>query len=306
MLNCEVTMNNVDFNKFVKENPNWEKTNSVYTRDDNNYKRIPLCKDEEITNKANETIKLHHEYHSTIDTRSGEIYLDCRKRKIFAKHLFLAIVRPLHTLVKTLWHATLIGPIVNELFKLYKKPTEDDLEILRDEITITSEELDSVDAPSLGEKKAILLEQKKAKLLEQKKTKFWEDKKATFITNNVNSLKDIIRTPFYGTLITITHVAGAILGAISPKTLYKTRYVAGLLERKMLRVDDMRHSDGWSLAPCFSPMNNIALMQDKSRVANNQVRFRRESRAVFNNCWALLPKDKAYISAAAPVSARKG
>lgn len=151
-------MNNVGFNNFVQENPEWKTTYGVYKRDDDNYQRIPINYSEEITNKENEVVgTFHHKYHATIDVRSGEIYLDCRKRKLFVKHLTLAIVRPIHTIIKTLWHASIIGPLAYETFKLFSKPTEDELSLTKEE--------------------SALSETEKTKLLEEKKAKLWKEKR---------------------------------------------------------------------------------------------------------------------------------
>ena len=241
------------FSDYKVKNSAWENTYGVYQRDDLVYKRI-VC-------RWKEKDTLNHEFHACISTRTGDIYLDCRKRKIFAKHLALAIARPIHTCVKTLWHATIIGPLALEIFKVMQgKQTVKDL----------------------GK-------------------------------NTLKSLADIVRTPAYGLAMTLTNIAGLVLGIISPNTLYETRAIAGKLEREMLRVDNIFKADRmWQLSPCFSPMKRFLTMKDGkyvertpeelekllSHFAKSNIEFRREHAVIFNDCGKLLPKDKVYISSA--------
>lgn len=246
-----------NFQDFAQSYEDWEKKFGVYQRDDAVYKRIVCHYDEEIDSPEKKI--LHHEYHACINTQTGELYIDCRKRKILAKHITLALIRPLHTVIKMLWHLTFVGPLAIEIF-------------------------------------------------------LWKAKKQTLKDVGINSLKsfaDIGRTPFYGSAITITHIAGAIFGIISPNTLYKSRDLVGRLERRLLRVDDIKKAFLFALVPCFSPLSNIhktssnELITDEAKVkerlvwfAFSQIHYRRTQQAFFNDLWALFPKNQTYISAA--------
>jgi len=53
-----------------------------------------------------------HAIYWTIDTENGDVYLDCRRRKLFAKQLTLTLLRPIHTTIKTLYHATIVLPLI--------------------------------------------------------------------------------------------------------------------------------------------------------------------------------------------------
>jgi hypothetical protein len=66
--------------------------------------------------------KLHHTYAAIIHLQKEDLYLDCRCRKIFAKCVVLSITRPLHTLLKTAWHLSMI-PIAYEIFKWIRNPS---------------------------------------------------------------------------------------------------------------------------------------------------------------------------------------
>lgn len=98
----------LNFYEFKGKNPNWENTYGVYHRDDETYKRI-ICKPSKLS-----------EYHACINTQNGDIYLDDRRRKIYARHLVLSIVTPVYTCVKTAWHASIILPIASEFFQLIR------------------------------------------------------------------------------------------------------------------------------------------------------------------------------------------
>lgn len=276
-----------NFDAFVKENPSWKEELGVKQRDSATYQRIlciwderKLCYDEHDDKYYPaidpETQKpypvLHHEYYATINTKTGDLYFDCRKRKIMAKHLSLLIGRPIHACVKTLWHASIIAPLACELFKLAKGK-----QVGKEIVEYTWQEV-------------------------AKHT--WQ------------SLQDIVRTPLYGLAMTATSLAGVLLGCIAPNTLYKTREIAGRLERAMLRIDDIHdeYPRLWLLTPCFNPISNLFkdrgkhMEFSKSAVrhhlidfAHTRVNNRRSCRTIFNDCGRLLPwNGKAYKSAALP------
>ncbi|MDR3624328.1 MAG: hypothetical protein P4L16_04215 [Chlamydiales bacterium] len=248
--------NSVTFQNFIDTHPNWERSFGVYKRDDDVYKRM-ICYSDELCGRI-------HEYHACINTNSGEVYFDCRKRKILAKHITLTFLRPVHTCVKTLWHASIIAPLAVEIFKLLKGT-----QTIKD----------------LGK-------------------------------NTLRSLADIFRTPAYGIAITITHIVGVILGCISPNTLYKTREIAGKLERYLLRVNTIRGAGIWVLTECFNPIRNIPGKEGlKSMPKDHEIRemlkdfgasavwARMTIRILFNDCCLLFPQDQRYVSAAKPGTA---
>ena len=98
-----------DFEAFKGTFPDWETTFGVYDRDNSTvYRRIDC-----VWKEA--SIESH--YHPVINVKTGEIFLDCRRRKIFAKNLTLILLRPFHIAIKTLWHACIVGPAAFEIYK---------------------------------------------------------------------------------------------------------------------------------------------------------------------------------------------
>jgi hypothetical protein len=64
--------------------------------------------------------KLIHDYAACIDTDEWQLYIDCGPRKIFAKCLVQLCLRPLHALIKTIYHISMV-PIFLEIKKNFCK-----------------------------------------------------------------------------------------------------------------------------------------------------------------------------------------
>lgn len=91
------------FTQFIDQHPNWEQQAGVFEQDSSTYKRIRLGR-----------------HDSTINVKTGEIFNADPRWVILVKHiLLLAVGRPLHLCGKFVWHATVIGPLVQEGYKLY-------------------------------------------------------------------------------------------------------------------------------------------------------------------------------------------
>lgn len=137
---------------------------------------------------------LIHTYAACIDGKDGSLYLDCRPRKILAKCLAHLLVRPLHTIIKTIYHLSLY-PILHEIAKSYLS-----------------------------------------------------DKTKQEKMNVFKVVADIVRTPLYGLVLTITTLAVLIAGAFAPENLYDGRRLLGKIEQSSNW--GQRHTF-WTLAKCF-------------------------------------------------------
>ena len=106
-----------EFKEFAEKYPDWESQFEVRKRRGKaaTYGRV-ICHWDE----GQGTRTLEHKYAAVVNSKNGDIYLDCRKRKIFAKNLCLTIARPIHTVLKTAWHASCI-PAVKELTRYSRK-----------------------------------------------------------------------------------------------------------------------------------------------------------------------------------------
>lgn len=138
-----------------------------------------------------------HRYAALIDGRDGGIYFDCRPGKIFAKCVLQLFVRPLFTLIKTIYHISLY-PIFSEMMKSCQNDSS----------------------------------------LQERNEKIYR------------AALDIVRTPLYGFILTITTVAVLIIGTISPLRLYEGRKLLGQIEQA---ANWGEIHTPWTLADCFQP-----------------------------------------------------
>lgn len=83
-----------------------------------------ICVWDEVKNDGQ---NLHHIYSATINLNNGDLYLDCRRRKIWAKCAVLTIGQPIKIAIKTGYHLSMI-PVAKEIFKTLKgKQTKKEL-----------------------------------------------------------------------------------------------------------------------------------------------------------------------------------
>lgn len=106
-----------EFIQFKETFPDWETQFEVKKKRGKSatYGRI-ICRWDEVQGIRT----LHHRYALVVNSKNGDIYLDCRKRKIYAKNICLMLARPIHSVVKTAWHASCI-PAVKELCRYSRK-----------------------------------------------------------------------------------------------------------------------------------------------------------------------------------------
>jgi len=108
-----------EFSTWKKENPNWEQEYNIHSEEDghSDYKRIWITFKDTYRDPESDTVyRFESTYTPTINTKTGEFYLDCRKRKIFAKFATFVFLRPLHTAAWTLYHGLGIG-VANQVIK---------------------------------------------------------------------------------------------------------------------------------------------------------------------------------------------
>lgn len=290
----------------------------VYKRDHSVYQRFVIkCEDENydpITQEYNEMIT--HEYHACINVKNGDLFFDCRRRKILAKHLALVFVRPAHSILTTLWHATIVGRVFSKIYfiekdkkflkdlfldQLSKQESDNVLKEIYNKEGWNKEGWNKEDLENLGDnKRKEFFTENKESLIE-----FYEEKMRTYKDLKVevlHSLADVVRTPFYGAVLTVVHVAAVIFGCLSPNTLYRSRDIAGKLERRLLRVERVRVCDK-PLTICFSPRRNLKKefnsYDQLKKFVHMQVWTRRRNKSFFNDWGKKLPENAAYISAAA-------
>jgi hypothetical protein len=127
----------------------------------------------------------------------------------------------------------------------------------------------------------------------------------------VRNIADIFRTPLYGIILTISCLAGALLGTLVPEKLYDIRALIGYMEKNL---NWGQQTGEWVLTPCFQPFANLEIVEQYhsnhsdtfyeenpilhglNNWARALIRFRRHHRTLFNDCFTLSDPKKAYIS----------
>lgn len=129
-------------------------------------------------------------------------------------------------------------------------------------------------------------------------TKYINNKQsATDLRRNMyRSCIDIVRTPIYGIVMTIMHIAAMIFGVLSPNTLYKTREIIGQLERDLEWGAKPAHDlwlcipTGGYLSPCFSPIQNICRGDSIKNTFSKYIRNKKGSHIEPNDFKKVLNK----------------
>lgn len=263
---------NTNFSAFKQAFPEWESTFHVQKRDDSIFKRIECTWKEECKTATGELAEKIHKYHATINTQTGDIYLDCRKRKIFAKHLTLFFLRPIHTVIKTLWHATIIGPLLKEATAVVKGD-----QTMKELATHTFHSLsDIVRTPLYG------------------------------LAITITHLAGIL----FGCISPNSLYKTRIIAGNLEMNMLRTKYSKWILSPCFSPIKNIaQHSEYVKERNAYeiifeakdSKEDNKRSIEDMlERLAKNQIQFRIKNRALFNDCLRHFPKDKTYHSAAKP------
>ena len=230
-------------------------------------------------NEINSNQELNHIYKFTLDLKTGDFYLDCRRRKIWCKSLTYLFVQPIVLSLKTVYHLMLPLSISLEIFQEVQKIKEFEND-------------------------------QKIKLTNKEKT-------IRIVKVITKDLLDIVRTPLYAGALSIIALAGVVIGPLAPNILYNTRAMAAKVE---LALHWGNEDSNWIIYRCFHPLGNVITIDQEwqrtredtkyikpesseadrlkglSNLARALINFRRENRAIFNDCFKLLPANQAYIS----------
>lgn len=158
---------------------------------------------------------LTHHYAACVDGKDGEIYPDCQPTKIFIKCLACLFVRPLHSILKTLYHLS--------LYPIFYEAIHSNRSTLRPEERAT----DPIGTLKISDN------------INQIKIK-----------NIFKSIVDIFLTPLYGLILTITTIGVLIIGPLNPKYLYEGRKLLGKIEQMS---NWGQTNTPMTLSKCFQP-----------------------------------------------------
>lgn len=258
----------------------WEGNEKIYNQikkeGSSVWGRLPVRVEE--TTKTNKVIK--HNYEFTVNTETGDFYLDCSKRKIWCKTMTYAVAEPIILAAKTIYHLLLPVSIPLEIYKEIQK--------------INKEE-----AEAQGKKV--------------------EDKGGRIVKAIGRNLLDIARTPAYGAVLVIIAIATTIIGPFAPRSfLYDVRATAAKLELALHRgeknfwmvyhclqpLKDMekfkeltRKGVEYKLDIKVSYPENISPVEKLiTQLAAQQIEFKREHRFLFNDFFRKLGEEAVYTS----------
>lgn len=229
--------------------------------------------------KNDQAQSINHLYQFTVNRKTGDLFIDCRKAKIWCKMLTYVIVEPLVLTGKTICHLLGVSLALNIYQEVQKIKTEEEK----------------------GEK--IPLKNKAIRYL-------------VLIGENVI---DTVKTPFYGAALVIIGLTSLVIGPFAPTTfLFKMRETVSKVELSLNRGEK---KSIWIVYRCFQPLKNIDELKtwggdwgiENTQYPENvtgtekglinlaavQVHFRREHRAIFNDCFRLLPDNVRYVSPSA-------
>lgn len=223
--------------------------------------------------------KIEHLYQYNVNLKTGDLYLDCTKAKLVSKCMVYVLIKPFMFAAKTLGHLSGISLAVGIYQEVQK---------------IKNEEKD-------GNKISL------------------KDKTVRHLNVLKNELCDIVRTPIYGVALTAIGLVGATVAPFAPKSfIFKVVETIGKIEVLLNRGNK---ESGWILFACFLPIQTINSLNTLEtgwgswnyknteypnevtptekgliNLAGVQINFRRKNRAIFNDCFRLLPPDVRYVS----------
>lgn len=176
--------------------------------------------------------RLHHVCFAVdLASLAGDIYIDDSKTTMFFKALGSIILRVIQVSMKTLFHATLPLSLPIILFHTIMKELEHNRE------TEKKGQLNNIH--SVYQISRVCL------------------------NNCIDSVADIIRTPVYGLLMTISSLLAVLVAPFAPSKLYDFRKWAGDFEDELVAHDSLGF---WKWTPCFHPFSNLNEIYKLKRV----------------------------------------
>lgn len=206
----------------------------------------------------------------TLDLQTGDLYLDCRKRKIWAKFFVLSVTRPLFGFIKTAYHLCLPISIPIEIFKAiivgrHQNQSSDEIaqaawinikyniaDIIRTPLYTTALIVVTISAVIIG----------------------------PFAPRKLYDLRALA-----GHLEIVLNRGQDSLWNLAP--CFQPLNNLMEIHKENYQKADTEYDDEATLQGC----NNLV---------RSYIKFRREHRNIFNDCGMLLPENKVYISAAFP------
>lgn len=230
-----------------------------------------------IENKSGE--QLTHEYFALINKETGDIYLDCSKKKIYVKLLTHAIVRPILIFGKTLYHTFFFISIPHIIAK-----------------TVINGKAQKLSGGAIATQ---CLKNSFKSLADIVRTP------AYGVAMLVVSATALIIGPLAPrSLYTLREAIGALVQSLNWNDREEYMNDVFLCFQPLRNIERMKTStpydDDRTVYPNGDPYEDesVAIMVGLSNYARQNVEFRRNNRSPFNDCFRKLNPNEAYVSQA--------
>jgi hypothetical protein len=211
---------------------------------------------------------LDHIFTPLINLQTGEIYLDCSKKKIYAKFITHLLLRPIHIAFKTLYHLAIplsIPYIVYKSIKEGKEENQDRKKIAQNCLKNCVKSLaDIVRTPLYG---------------------------IAMIIVNVAAL--VIGPLAPKTLYDFREMTGKLIPSLS----WQKTFVEDDIFPCFQAFENLQNINNWDTPKedTIYPSAN-AYLRGLSNFARSQIKFRREHYAPFNNLFGKLDPNVRFVS----------
>lgn len=263
-----------------------------------------------------------------INRETGEVYIDCTKKKIYAKLAVHFLIRPFFVLFKTAYHLCFPISIPHIIYTtvIDAKNTKLKLEKENTELINEQNELKSCQKDLEGQKGKIIprnkyeqlqeniknqeeIVKKKEKLVQKLETQVKSGKEIAKICviKSLVSLADIISTPLHGVAMLVVNIAALIIIPFAPKSTFYFMEAVGKLIKSMHHTKNTVKTD---IFACFQPITSVEKIKNNygnsdlkfglNEFSNEQITFYQEiSQKPINIKYCFVPsagKDKSFIS----------
>lgn len=259
--------------------PEWKKTHSDFVKkyifsesESSRWGRVICLWEEKAT-------KITHIYAACINLQTGDIYLDCRKRKIWAKCCLYSFTQPFVLTAKTFYHLLLPISIPYGIYKVV-------LEASQEEEKISNKELSKRIFEQIGKNLADIVRTPLYAIV------------LTIIGISGVLIGPLVPEKLYDIRMTITKIETALNwgDGYSPWNQFPCLLSIGNL---------MTIEHYWSTyfkddTEYFMNGNDRLTLYGLTNLARAQVKFRRNNSVLFNDCFQKYSENKIYISRSTP------
>lgn len=263
-------MNSANFTEWKQKLPDLVQ-NQIIEQPGSKWGRV-IC----VWKEKKETSAMEHLYAVTINLQNGDIYLDCRPRKIWAKCCLYTVIQPILLTAKTIYHMLLPFSTAVAIYQTVQAAKQEETKI---------------SAKELSKRIVVAIAKNVADI-------FRTPVYALALT--IVTLAALIIGPLAPKSLFHFRMA---LGNMEKSLYWGNGDSAWILFKCFQPVENLMTVDQWNRRqPDTEYLHEHGqenpTMNGLTNFARAQVQFRRHNNALFNDCLHKFPENKAYISAA--------